>query len=214
MLINLQSVITQFEFIGHKFLFAGDFQFAAPGTKNEVILAGVTELKERIKNESPYSFVKLSHHGSDNAFSEEMLADLGDTKFFGLCAGQESTHHPARKILKLLDKYKDEIKWARTDHNGLVTLAYKKGKKEPQIKIEKGALNDAKPNFIDLTSSVSSAIAQPFSEPTVLSTEPAAASRAESAKPQAVSKETSREISEKSTSRGCSKSCKESSYSG
>lgn len=201
MLINLQSVISQFEFAEHKFLFAGDFQFAAPGTKNEVILAGVAELKEKIKNESPYSFVKLSHHGSDNAFSEEMLVDLGDTKFFGLCAGQESTHHPARKILKLLDKHRDEIKWARTDHNGLVTLTYKKGKKEPQIKIEKGALNDAKPNFIDLTPSVSFSAVQPASAPTVSSTEPAAVN-AEPAKSQAVSKETRREeVLEKSTSK-------------
>ena len=54
--INLQSVVTQFEFAGHKFLFAGDFQFADPQTKNEVILAGVEEIKTKIKNESPYSF--------------------------------------------------------------------------------------------------------------------------------------------------------------
>lgn len=153
--INLQSIISQFEFLGHKFLFAGDFQFNDPQTANQAILSGVDELKALIKSEAPYSFVKLSHHGSDNAFSEEMLTDLGETKFFGLCAGEDSTHHPAKKILKLLEKYREQIKWARTDHNGLVTLAYKKGKKEPVIKLEKGVLNDAKPNFIDLTANIS-----------------------------------------------------------
>lgn len=154
-LINLQSIVTQFEYAGHKFLFAGDFQFAKPQTKNEVIVAGVGELKTKIKTEAPYSFVKLSHHGSDNAFSEEMLTDLGETKFFGLCAGEESSHHPSRKILELLEKHKQDIKWARTDHNGLVTLVYQKGQKEPEIKLEKGILNDTKPNFIDLTASIS-----------------------------------------------------------
>jgi beta-lactamase superfamily II metal-dependent hydrolase len=152
--INLQSTVTQFEFQGHKFLFAGDFQFNDPQTKNQAILTGVDELKTAIKAEAPYSFVKLSHHGSDNAFSEDMLTDLGDTKIFGLCAGEDSTHHPARKILKLLEEHREQIKWARTDHNGLVTLAYKKGQKEPVIKLEKGTLNDAKPNFIDLTATI------------------------------------------------------------
>ncbi len=198
-LINLQSVVTQFECAGHKFLFAGDFQFADPQTKNPAILNGVEEIKAKIKEESPYSFVKLSHHGSDNAFSEEMLADLGDTKNFGLCAGRESTHHPAREILKLLDEHRDKIKWARTDHNGLVTFVYKKNKKEPEIKIEKGVLNDAKPNHIDLTASISAAV-QP--SPTVSSTKSstAAASREESSK-STLSKEIEREVSEKNKSR-------------
>lgn len=161
--INLQSIITQFEYAGHKFLFAGDFQFADPQTKNEVILAGVEEAKAKIKTEAPYSFVKLSHHGSSNAFSEEMLADLGETKNFGLCAGEASTHHPAQKILKLLDKNKDKIRWARTDHNGTVTLIFKKNQKEPKINIQKGVLNDAKPNFIDLTASLPAVAPPPSS---------------------------------------------------
>ena len=156
--INLQSLVTQFECAGHKFLFAGDFQFNKPQTKNSVITSEVETIKNKIKAEAPYSFVKLSHHGSDNAFSEEMLTDLGDTEYFGVCAGEQSSKHPNQIVLKLLEKHKDDIKWARTDHNGLVSLTFAKDKKEPEIKIEKGVLNDPKPNFIDVTSSISPTI--------------------------------------------------------
>jgi beta-lactamase superfamily II metal-dependent hydrolase len=167
-MINLQSIITQFEFQGHKFLFAGDFQFADPQTTNPIILDEVENIKSKIKSESPYSFVKISHHGSDNAFSEELLNDLGDTKFFGLCAGETSEKHPHHEVLELLDKHREEINWARTDRNGLVTLSYKKNKPQPEVEIAKGNLNDAKPNQIDLAATISEteSFSSPVSETT------------------------------------------------
>lgn len=147
--INLQSMITLFQYAGHRFLFTGDFQFAKPQVNNRNIDASVGRIRKLISRYSPYSFVKLSHHGSDNAFSEKILEEVGGTKYFGLCAGEESTHHPHPKILELLEEHRNEISWARTDRNGLVTLSYKAGEEDPRIEISQGKLSDPRPNNID-----------------------------------------------------------------
>lgn len=148
--INLQSIITQFEYQGHKFLFAGDLQFAKTQTGSPAIESSVRNLRQAIKNQAPYSFVKLCHHGSDNGFSEEIYQELGGSHTFGLCAGEQSTHHPNRSVLEILDKHRNEIKWARTDHNGLVTLSFKAQSNLPQIAMSQGQLNDAVPNDSDV----------------------------------------------------------------
>lgn len=147
--INMQSMITRFAFGGHKFLFAGDFQFADPEFTNNDIAKSVIAMRKAIRNQAPFSFVKLSHHGSDNAFSAEILSDLKTTKYLGICAGEESKKHPERSILELLHKNRDTLTWARTDHNGLVTLTYSQGSPDPEITLAKGKISDPKPNDTD-----------------------------------------------------------------
>lgn len=148
--INLQSIITQFALGGHKFLFAGDFQFAKPEVNNDELETSVRKLRKAIKLNAPYSFVKLSHHGSHNSFSEDILEDLKTTKYLGLCAGETSTHHPSRDVLRVLDDHSSELKWARTDRNGLVTFTFKQGTAEPVITLSHGELNDPRPNDTDI----------------------------------------------------------------
>ena len=145
--VNLQSTVITFNFQGHKFLFAGDMQFEDPQVSNTFLKQSVKRLRQKIKAAAPFSFVKLSHHGSFNAFSEEILGELGDTKIFGICAGEQSKHHPNRSVLEVLDDHRQEIKWARTDHNGLVTLTFGPG--QPQIKLSAGQINDPQPNSED-----------------------------------------------------------------
>ncbi|MBK9156429.1 MAG: MBL fold metallo-hydrolase [Chloracidobacterium sp.] len=147
--INLQSAITRFAYAGHRFLFAGDFQFAKPEIKNADLEESVLALRAAVRSEEPYSFVKISHHGSPNSFSQDILNDLGSTKYFGMCAGEESTHHPHRKVLDLLDENRDRLTWARTDHNGLTTLIFREGSDEPEIIVTAGKLNDPRPNDMD-----------------------------------------------------------------
>jgi hypothetical protein len=162
--INLQSIITQFEVGGHKFLFAGDFQFADPQVNSDELEKSVLAIRAAIKEEAPYSFAKLSHHGSDNGFSQEIFEDLEGTRYFGLCAGEESSHHPSHEVLDLLNQNRDDIRWARTDHNGLTTLIFKPGEADPQIQISKGELNDAQPNDTDVAGQTVAEKAEPAKE--------------------------------------------------
>jgi hypothetical protein len=97
---------------------AGDMQFQAPGFSGAEDF--MPALREAVKSEGPYAFVKLSHHGAGNAFSEDIyqeLYDNGPSRIFGICAGESSTDHPNPATLKVLRKHTREIKWARTDHN-------------------------------------------------------------------------------------------------
>ena len=157
--INMQSVIVQFEFQGHKFLFAGDFQFAKHQTGNDFIGKSVQELRQIIKNQAPYSFVKLCHHGSDNAFSDDIYEELKGTPLFGLCAGEQSTHHPNRDVLDILNEHKNEIEWVRTDHNGAVTLTFEAQLNDPQIRLSKGEINDPRPNDSDTAQTIAGSVA-------------------------------------------------------
>jgi beta-lactamase superfamily II metal-dependent hydrolase len=146
--VNLQSIVTSFEFKNKKFLFAGDMQFAKPQVPG--LDALMEALRKDVQDEGPYDFVKLSHHGSDNAFSEDLYQELnqnGATRLFGICAGEQSTAHPHPKILKLLQTHKSEIQWVRTDHNRQVSLFF--DKPAPKIVPETGKLNDPKPNSTD-----------------------------------------------------------------
>lgn len=143
--VNLQSLVTSFTYRGKKFFFAGDMQFQEPQ------VSGVDELmqslREDVKNEGPFAFVKLGHHGSFNAFSEDIYQELnenGPSRVFGICAGEQSTAHPNPATLKVLQKHKSEIQWARTDHNRQSSFFFDKA--IPKITLEQGKLNDPKPN--------------------------------------------------------------------
>jgi beta-lactamase superfamily II metal-dependent hydrolase len=146
--VNLQSAVTTFEVGERRFLFAGDMQFEDPQVGDQIILDEVTKLRKRVKSAAPYALVKLSHHGSNNAFSEEILSELNGTALFGICAGEHSTHHPNPATLKVLNKHKNTIRWARTDRNGPVTMTFS-GQKVG-IQIDHGKLNDPQPNTEDV----------------------------------------------------------------
>ena len=145
--VNLQSIITRFEFRGHRFLFAGDMQFEKPQVNNDFLEKSVVRLRQKIADDAPYSLVKLSHHGSDNAFSEQMLQELGTTKLYGICAGEFSKHHPHAKVLSFLNDHRDDIKWARTDRNGLVTITF--STQGARVKLTTGEISDPQPNSSD-----------------------------------------------------------------
>ena len=150
--VNLQSIVTRFLYRGHRFLFAGDMQFEKPEVNNDFLKNGVRRLRQRIAQEAPYSLVKLSHHGSFNAFSEQILQELGNTRLYGICAGEFSKHHPNAGVLNVLDDHRDDIRWARTDRNGLVTVTFKDN--EVRVKLTSGEISDPQPNSFDLLAGV------------------------------------------------------------
>jgi beta-lactamase superfamily II metal-dependent hydrolase len=146
-MVNLQSIAVRFRFAGRKLLFAGDMQLAIPGTGDPKITAGVQDLKIAIAKESPYDFVKLSHHGSDNSVDEDLLKKLGATRRYGICAGEQSTKHPNAQVLKMLASHQPALQWVRTDRNRHSTVTFTKT--AVRMDVETGSLNDAHPNAGD-----------------------------------------------------------------
>ena len=149
--VNLQSIVTSFRYKGKRFLFGGDMQFEAPGVDNTEDL--IRNLRKKVKNEGPYAFVKLGHHGSFNAFSETIYQELnvnGVSNLFGICAGEQSTSHPNPATLEVLKDHQNQIRWARTDHNKQSSFFFT-ATGSPQIEIEEGQLNDPVPNTSDIT---------------------------------------------------------------
>jgi beta-lactamase superfamily II metal-dependent hydrolase len=145
--INLQSAVISFAVGGAKLLFAGDMQFADPQVGNPDVRAELMKLRDKVRAGAPYDLVKISHHGSDNAFSESVLSELGASELFGICAGSDSTHHPSRVVLDLLNSRRDSLRWVRTDRNGLSTITFGAG--SPRISKARGRVNDPAPNQED-----------------------------------------------------------------
>jgi beta-lactamase superfamily II metal-dependent hydrolase len=120
--INNQSIVLTFNFGGHKLLFTGDMQFAKAGVTG--LSTEMRALRDVVEGEGPYSFVKIAHHGSFNAFDENVLGEMGDTPIYGISTGVKSTSHPDPDLLRLLDQNRDRLTWVRTDRNGRVTIEF------------------------------------------------------------------------------------------
>ena len=150
--INLQSLVTVFQYQKRRFFFAGDMQFADPQVESAMLIDGVNEIRSRIKARAPYAFVKLSHHGSDNAFDAERMEDYGDTILYGVCCGDSPGHHPHPDVLQLLDENRENVDWVRTDRNGLVSITFKST--GPVIVLSRGVQDDATPPVPDTDADV------------------------------------------------------------
>src|SRR5215213_3540349 len=142
--VNLQSLVTSFTFRDQRFIFAGDMQFADPQVESEMLQASVEDMRARIRERAPYAFVKLSHHGSDNAFDKVTMADYGDTVLYGICCGNAPGHHPNPVVLRLLNRNRRTIDWVRTDRNGLVSITFNPGQ-APDIVLTRGRKDDPTP---------------------------------------------------------------------
>ncbi|MDC0744747.1 peptidoglycan-binding protein [Polyangium mundeleinium] len=143
--VNLQSSVLVFAYQGKKFLFTGDMQLADPQTTDPTVLAGMKKILGAIRKDAPYDFVKLSHHGSDNGISAELLELMGNPRLLGICAGEKSSRHPNARTIDLMKRTraKRDLRWARTDKNGLTTIRFDKG--EPAVNVSCGHINDASP---------------------------------------------------------------------
>lgn len=147
--VNLQSIVTMFEYRNRKHLFAGDMQFEDPGVSTQSIKSSVQALREIVSENAPFDSVKISHHGSHNAFSEEILEEMGGTALYGICAGETSTSHPSRETLSVLKENRNDIQWVRTDRNRRSSFFF--GTSATDIDVTEGNVNDYRPNSTDET---------------------------------------------------------------
>lgn len=145
-LVNLQSISLSLTAGNRRLLLAGDMQFASPGTGDMAIRTELALLRDRIRRHKGYAFAKLSHHGSPNAFDDEVMNDLGTTRLFGISAGASSGKHPSKSVLDALAGRSSNV-WVRTDRNGLSSIRRNGSKWE--VTTARGTVNDRSVNAPD-----------------------------------------------------------------
>src|SRR5215210_1148117 len=81
------------------------------------------ELFDKASQEHSYDFIKLTHHSSYNGLDEEILDNwLQNTHLFAHTGGLKDANHPEKGVLKILKSKARSLKFARTDHNGTITV--------------------------------------------------------------------------------------------
>jgi beta-lactamase superfamily II metal-dependent hydrolase len=134
---NNQSIVIKVAASGWSALLAGDMQYAA---------AGVTELKDLMPvalqeavDAGPYDFIKITHHTASNGLSQEVFDAFSPCKLFAHTGGKNDATHPNKKALQILKANASQIKFSRTDRNGMITV--KKGTKVKMVN-SKGTFNN------------------------------------------------------------------------
>jgi len=145
-----------FEYAGRKFLFSGDLQTEDSGSQfspvpvTAELQTEINQLRQAMIQMAPFDFVKLGHHGSHNACSEDLLNSYKGTVEYGICLGEFSKTHPDPEVvLPLLAARSKEIQWLRTDYNRLCGFTWSAAGDVEFFK-EAGRLNDTRKNKFDL----------------------------------------------------------------
>jgi beta-lactamase superfamily II metal-dependent hydrolase len=144
--LNDQSIVLQITGRDANVLLTGDMQFAEPNI--DEIEPFMRRLRRKIAAAGPYDLVKIAHHGSHNAFDDEVLAEMGGTPWYVISGGIEDDGHPHSSVLRLLrrERSANGIEWARTDKNGLITATFGT---QGALDISRGRRNSAQPNVFD-----------------------------------------------------------------
>jgi beta-lactamase superfamily II metal-dependent hydrolase len=133
--VNDQSMVVRLKIGSRNLLFTGDMQFVSPGVTG--LSEMVRNLRRDVFDDGPYELVKISHHGSSNAFNETDLRGYG-AEYLGITTGVASSQHPSRRVLRVLGDA-ENITWARTDRNGLVSFLF--GPDGVEVQHRRGELN-------------------------------------------------------------------------
>jgi beta-lactamase superfamily II metal-dependent hydrolase len=143
---NDQSIVVSVGGAAHgwKALLTGDMQFAVPEVSG--LDSIMSSLFQKVLNAGAFDFIKLAHHSSYNGLDEDILKAWLDqeTSLFAHSGGKNDPTHPDKGVLDLLKANKDKLSYARTDHNGLITVS-KEGS-QVQMAISKGDFNDFRLN--------------------------------------------------------------------
>jgi beta-lactamase superfamily II metal-dependent hydrolase len=133
---NDQSIVIKVS-SGWTALLAGDMQYAD---------AGVTELEDLMPvalqeavDGGPYDFIKLTHHTAANALNQKVFSAFSPCKLFAHTGGKNDATHPNKKALDVLKANQAQIKFSRTDRNGMIKV-----KKDTKVRMinSKGTFNN------------------------------------------------------------------------
>lgn len=141
--MNCQSITLAFGRPGERVLLAGDMQFTEPGVRNAE--DEVAKLRATVAAAGPYKLFKTTHHTSHNGQDDELLDALGRPPILVHSGGVRDPSHPYPATLKMLARRPDDFLFARTDHNGLVTVRPHLDA-DDAITVARGDLNDFTPN--------------------------------------------------------------------
>ena len=101
---NADSIVAKLIFGENSFLFTGDF----PTEKDQIIFNSQVDLSAKV--------LKVSHHGSKYATSEEFLNKVDPQEAIISCGKNNKYGHPAQEVLDRLNAHKINI--FRTDEAG------------------------------------------------------------------------------------------------
>ncbi len=121
--INALSPIIYVECYGRRFLFTGD---SPASTERKIIEDYTSTVYDRYfgagkVNLEDIDFLKVAHHGSEDASCEEFL-DLLKPKNAVICVGNNSYGHPSSATVNRLVDCNADIGFFRTDQDGTVRV--------------------------------------------------------------------------------------------
>lgn len=150
---NNQSIVISLESDGWKALLTGDMQLAKSQVKG--LDLKMDALLKLINSQGPYDFIKIPHHCASNGINETLLQEWNkNTVLFAHTGGWDDPGHPDGGVLRILEKYKNNLFFARTDRNGLIVV--EKDKDGVGFFLSKGNENDfTKNEKVDETEFVS-----------------------------------------------------------
>lgn len=137
--LNCQSIVIKFGEGDRKVLLAGDMQFAE--SEVDGLEAELADLRKKVVQAGPFRFVKMTHHTSYNGIDTDLWKDLGSPPLLAHSGGLNDDAHPEPGALAALKALGDEILFARTDRNGLITVEPSRDG-ENAIKTSRGSLNN------------------------------------------------------------------------
>lgn len=145
---NDQSIVIRVAADGWRALLTGDMQFAEPEVSGlDTEMRSLRDaVKADISSNGAYDLVKLSHHSSYNGLDQSVLDEWSGTTHFVHTGGRNDTTHPDPGVLDLLEAKSDDIWFARTDRNGLITV--KKSGADVDIEVARGNLNNFAKNRV------------------------------------------------------------------
>ena len=135
---NDQSIVLTVAGDGWKALLGGDMQFAKPEVPG--LPQHMKALRQAIVDAGPYDFVKLTHHTSYNAVDDSVLDEWPEATLFAHTGGLNDPDHPDKSALAVLKARSSKLTFARTDHNGLITVEKNRG--SVAMRKSKGRFND------------------------------------------------------------------------
>lgn len=138
--MNCQSITLAFGPPGNRALLAGDMQFAQPGVTGAD--DEVRALRRAVAAAGPYRLFKTTHHTAENGQDDAFLTELGNPPLIVHTGGRRDGNHPNRDVLATLTRRGANITFARTDRNGIVSVAPHLFPASAAITLSGGVSND------------------------------------------------------------------------